>query len=339
MTIDDDVLKNIGNIRSNGNLLPPPVFKVSPVFQLPDGNVVVIEVIPSENPPVKYNGKIYVRVGPRQAVANESEERILIQKRTALAKNWDARPAPISQLSDLNISIIELEYIPQAISRDILSQNHREIEQKLASLRLFDLNKNCPSNAGLLFFGIEPLQFFPGAYVQFLKVDSRELDLDKVSVQKEFRGPLYEVLRSIESFVTTNLILSKPVRISGSMRDTQVYNYPYDSLRELIMNAFMHRDYESNAPIRITQLLDRIEINNPGGLYGDARPDNFPNVSDYRNPVLAEIMKTLGYINRFNFGIIYAQKKLIENGNPAAEFTLENLTQFQVTVKINPSWI
>jgi len=57
------------------------------------------------------------------------------------------------------------------------------------------------------------------------------------------------------------------------------------------MNASMHRDYQSNMPIRLYQFDDRVEIMNAGGLYGEARPENFPTVNDYRNPVVAEAMK------------------------------------------------
>ncbi len=69
-----------------------------------------------------------------------------------------------------------------------------------------------------------------------------------------------------------------------------------------MMNAIMHRDYQSNAPIRLYQYDDRIEIMNPGGLYVNARPENFPTVNDYRKPVIAEAMKVMDYVNMFSRG-------------------------------------
>lgn len=63
------------------------------------------------------------------------------------------------------------------------------------------------------------------------------------------------------------------------------------------MNAVMHRSYESNAPIYIYEYANRIEIVNPGGLFGEATLQNFPNASDYRNIVLAEAMKVLGFVH------------------------------------------
>jgi ATP-dependent DNA helicase RecG len=85
-------------------------------------------------------------------------------------------------------------------------------------------------------------------------------------------------------------------------------------------------------PIRLYQFKDRIEIMNAGGLYGQARPENFPEVNDYRNPVIAEGMKNLKYVNMFNRGIDRVQTVLKENGNEPAIFDVEKMTVFEVTV-------
>ena len=99
-----------------------------------------------------------------------------------------------------------------------------------------------------------------------------------------------------------------------------------------MMNACMHRDYQSNMPIRLYQFDDHIEIMNAGGLYGEARPENFPNVNDYRNPIIAEAMKEMKYVNIFNQGIRRVQDMLLENGNKEAVFDVSKLTAFEVTV-------
>lgn len=106
-----------------------------------------------------------------------------------------------------------------------------------------------------------------------------------------------------------------------------------EELRELLMNACMHRDYQSNMPIRLYRFKDRIEIMNAGGLYGKARPENFPAVNDYRNPVIAEGMKNLKYVNMFNRGIDRVQTMLRENENKAAAFDVNKMSVFEVTVK------
>lgn len=104
------------------------------------------------------------------------------------------------------------------------------------------------------------------------------------------------------------------------------------------MNAVMHRSYESNAPIYIYEFSNRIEIINPGGLFGEATPQNFPNASDYRNVVLAEAMKTLAYVNRFNYGVKRAIDELIKSGNGKPSFDLSLTTKFKVTIPTNQDW-
>ena len=96
---------------------------------------------------------------------------------------------------------------------------------------------------------------------------------------------------------------------------------------------FYRTYYEgSNAPIRFYEYSDRIEIDNSGNLYGKARPENFPSVSDYRNPVVAEIMKSLRYVNRFGRGISTVNDILVSNGNGEAIFEFGDHTTFKVTV-------
>jgi ATP-dependent DNA helicase RecG len=122
----------------------------------------------------------------------------------------------------------------------------------------------------------------------------------------------------------------------STLQEKMVYNYPRWAIRELMMNAIMHRDYQSNAPIRLYQYEDRIEIMNPGGLYGNARPENFPTVNDYRNPVIAEAMKVMDYVNMFSRGVGRVQEVLRENGNAEAVFELGKITVFNVVVQANP---
>jgi ATP-dependent DNA helicase RecG len=71
---------------------------------------------------------------------------------------------------------------------------------------------------------------------------------------------------------------------------------------------------------------DRIEIQNPGGPFGQVNRQNFgqPGITNYRNPHLAEAMKNLGYVQRFGIGIQLARQQLQKNGNPPLEFLVED---------------
>ena len=68
-------MKNLDAIRSDGNVLPQPVINLTH-FNFDDGDVAVVEVLPSDLPPVRYKGRVWIRVGPRKGIANEQEERI-----------------------------------------------------------------------------------------------------------------------------------------------------------------------------------------------------------------------------------------------------------------------
>lgn len=91
-----------------------------------------------------------------------------------------------------------------------------------------------------------------------------------------------EMLPQLDAFIDMAIVQKRPIPVSA-LREEIVCNYPKWALREILMNAIMHRDYNGNAPIKFYQYPDRIEIINHGGLYGKARPENFPTVNDYRN--------------------------------------------------------
>ena len=98
-----------------------------------------------------------------------------------------------------------------------------------------------------------------------------------------------------------------------------------NSKRAFWMNCIIRLSLR-NAPVRIYWFSDRIEIQNPGGPFGQVNRSNFgtPGITDYRNPHIAEAMKNLGYVQRFGIGISLAQKELRNNGNPPAEFQAED---------------
>ncbi len=319
--ITDQLLQNLGAIRSDGNILPIPALSVAK-YTLPEGDVAVVEVQPSDLPPVRYKGRIYIRVGPRKAIANEHEERILSERRISFARSFDATPCRDSELKDLIFSFF-LAYQRDTLAEDVIESNNRHPEEQLASLRFFDLRYNCPTYGGILLFGKKPRFFLPGSYVQYLKIDGNKLS-DTITDQAEISGDLLSVLREldirIKTVITNKYVSDTAVSV---LRETLVSDYPLRAIRELMINAVMHRDYQSNTPIRFYCYQDRIEIQNPGGLYGEVTPENYTKQNSYRNPVLAEALKTLGYVNRYGYGIVKAQALLADNENPPAEFNFE----------------
>lgn len=326
LTVTDELLKNLGGIRSDGNVLPQPLMHVAK-FSLDGGDVAVVEVYPSDLPPVRYKGRVHIRIGPRKAIANEQEERVLTERRVALARSFDARQCHEATLDDLALGQFDA-YRREAVDPETIAANHRPVEQQLASLRLYDPERACPTHAGILLFGKNPRFFLPGAYIQYLKLPGMELT-DRPEDQAEISGDLHSVLRELEGRL--RLLIQTTMRPVSALEEKLLPDYPEWALRELLMNAVMHRNYDSNTPIRFYAFSDHIEIQSPGGLYGEATPENFPTRNSYRNPVIAEAMKSLGFVNRFGYGVQRAQALLAQNGNPPAEFEFDEHT---VLVKI-----
>ena len=326
LKVTDQLLLNLAAIRSDGNVNFPPVMAVLK-FSLPGGEVAVVEVQPSDMPPVRYNGRIYIRVGPRKAIATEQEERIFNERRTAAVRHFDARPCIEAKLGDLALGQFDA-YRREAVDAETIAANHREIEQQLASLRIYDLERKCPTNGGILLFGKNPRFYFPGAYVQYLKLPGSNLT-DLPDDQAEISGDLGSMLRELDLRIKT--LVHTSMRKISALREELLPDYPEWALRELLMNAVMHRNYESNTPVRFYVFNDHIEIQSPGGLYGEVTKDNYLTRNSYRNPVIAEAMKSLGFVNRFGFGVQRAQALLKENGNREAQFEFDEHT---VLVKI-----
>jgi ATP-dependent DNA helicase RecG len=326
LTVTDELLKNLSAIRSEGNVLPQPAMAVAK-FSLEGGDVAVVEVLPSDLPPVRYKGRVHIRVGPRKAIANEQDERILSERRVALARSFDARACSEATIDDIALGQFDA-YRREAVDPETIAANHRPVEQQLASLRLYDPERACPTHAGILLFGKNPRFFFPGAYVQYLKLPGAELT-DLPEDQAEISGDLHSVLRELEGRL--KLLIHTTMRAVSAFEEKLMPDYPEWTLRELIMNAVMHRNYDSNTPIRFYAFSDHIEIQSPGGLYGEATRENFPTRNSYRNPVIAEAMKSLGFVNRFGYGVQRAQALLAQNGNPPAEFGFDERS---VLVKI-----
>ena len=242
-------------------------------YTLEGGEVAVVEVTASDSPPVRYKGRVWIRTGPSRRGANQQEELILTEKRTAHQRTFDARPCRGCSIDDLAMEMYRIVYLPAAIDPTVLKENDRALEEQMASLRLYDLPSGCPTQAAALVFGKDPLRWLPGAWIQFVRWAGTSMADAPVSA-REFCGDLITVLREIEAFVPIP-VQSRPV-VESALRERILRDYPVVAVRELLLNAIMHRSYESNSPVRFNWYDDRIEIQSPGGLYGAASRETFP---------------------------------------------------------------
>ena len=233
---------------------------------------------------------------------------------------FDMRPAGGATVDDLDLDFVRNQYLPNAIAGDVLERNERSVEHQLRSLRLTDAG--APTWGAILAFGRDPQALVPGAYIQFLRIIGKEIT-DPIAGQKQLTGRLDDVLRRLGELL--ELSVSVRTQVAGSMREQRRPDYPVDALRQLAHNAVMHRSYEgTNTPVRVYWFADRVEIVSPGGLYGRITPDTFgTGDTDYRNPLLAEVMHHLGFAQRFGLGVPLARKALASNGNPQPEFRFE----------------
>jgi len=147
---------------------------------------------------------------------------------------------------------------------------------------------------------------------------------DPILDQEKINGTISQLLRQLDDKLKAN----NATALSLDENATEVKRplYPLAALKQLIGNALMHRTYsESNAPVRIYWFSDRIEIHSPGGPNGQVTAENFgqPGLTDYRNPLIAEALKVLGFVQKFGMGISLAQRALEQNGNPKASFRIE----------------
>lgn len=329
LPITDKLLVNLANMRGDGRTLPVPHLTVQK-RNLRGIDVAVVEVHPSDMPPVRFNGQTWIRIGPRRGIATIQEERVLTERQVAGVRTFDQRRCLGATLDDLLTDTFTSEYLPRVVDRDVLAQNQRSIEQQLASLRLFDLAVQIPTYAAILIFGRDPLEFIPGGFIQFARFDGLTL-ADPVQDRKEITGNLQTQLLQLDNLLPLQIRTAR--RFSEGLQHEDHPDYPRVAVREIALNAIMHRAYEgTNAPVRINWFTDRVEIQNPGGLYGNVNRDNYQHVSDYRNPVIAEAMKGLGYVERFGIGIARANAALEANGNPEAEYQFEQ-TYVLVTLR------
>jgi ATP-dependent DNA helicase RecG len=285
----------------------------------------VIIVNPSDAPPVRYKGRVWIRVGPRRAIATIEEERRLSEKRRSKDLPFDIRPLSSSSLEDLDFNNFRKVYLPSCLSAEIIEQNKRSIEEQLTSVRFASLVPQLmPTVLGILVIGKDPREYLPGAYIQFLHIEGTQLT-NPIKDQKEIDGPLPDLLRILDETLQTHISVASDI----TSQPTEIHqpDYPIVALQQIARNAVLHRNYEgTNAPTRIYWFSNRIEIHSPGGPFGQVNRDNFgnPGVTDYRNPHLAEAMKNLGYVQRFGIGIQLARKELEKNGNPTPEFSIED---------------
>ncbi len=321
LAITDRLLLELSGMRSEGNILPIPSLTVQK-RQLAGVDIAVVEVEPASDPPVRYRGQVWIRVGPRRGVASRDEERVLTEKRRHGALAFDQHGVPGARLADLDLDVFRRQILPATVAPEVLAANTRTVEEQLAAAHFLTPDGR-PTVSALLVFGTDPQYWIPGAYVQFVRFDGTDV-LAPIQNDQPIKGGVLDQLRMLDELLRVNI--QTAVEVGDRPQEARRPDYPLVALQQLIRNALLHRNYESsNAPVQVYWFSDRVEIHNPGGLFGRATPETFGRVggNDYRNPTLASVFKSLGFVQTFGMGIPMAHKACADNGNPGPTFEFQ----------------
>ena len=323
LTISDELLVRLADMRSDGNIVPIPTLSVEK-RQVFGSDVAVVTVEPSDAPPVRYKGRIYIRVGSRRDLASRQDERILNERRLHNEQPYDLMPVRNATVDELALPFFSEVYLPGCVAADVLARNNRTVvEQLLATKMIAEEDVEYPTVTGLLVLGRRPRHFFPCAYIQFLRIGGTTLS-DPIQDAEEYDGPVDKLYERVMTKLRAYRMVAVEI-VSGGERRTE--SVSLIALEQLLANAIMHRTYEgTNAPIRITWFNDRVEIRSPGGPYGTVTVERFgkPGMADYRNPNLAAAMKNLGIVQRFGVGIGLAVTALAEGGFPPLTWDVDS---------------
>lgn len=165
-----------------------------------------------------------------------------------------------------------------------------------------------PTLAGLLVFGIYPQRFEPQLVVTYLqfygtteteKTPRGERFLDN----RKFEGTIPDMVERTVNHILANIRRSS--LIEGLWR-RDIPEYPEEAVREAVINAVAHRDYSSfvrGSYIQVRLFADRLEIQSPGGLYGNVTEETLEQEQSTRNRVLVRLMEDLQLVENRGSGI------------------------------------
>ncbi len=267
--------------------------------------------------PVFYRGKgrlkgSYTRVGDSDEPMTEYE----VYSYEAYRKKYqdDVRGVPRATLASLNQDEL-------ALYTDLLKKG----KPNLASLdneRIYDLMSITRNNeitlSAIIIFSPYPQAYFPQLCITAVAVPGTEIgDLgdsgERFLDNQRIEGSISEMLDEAIRFVKKNMKNKTIIDPSTGVREDRT-DYPITAVREAIINALVHRDYSIHTegmPIQIIMYEDRMEIKNPGGIYGRIKVDQLGKMQpDTRNPVLASALETLRITENRYSGIPTIRKEM-----------------------------
>lgn len=299
----------------------PPVRAVF-TSALAGGKPVVSAEIPGldvADRPCYYQGKgrlkgSYVRVGESDEPMTEYE----IYSYEAFRRKYqdELEPVPRATLSSLDQGKLARYLAKVRFSKPNLAKLDDSAVMELMSVT----REGVPTVAGVMLFSLFPQAFFPQLSIVATVVPGDEMGVidaegSRFLDNRRIEGTLDEQVAGALAFVRTNMKVATRIDPETGRR-SDCEEYPLEAVRELVLNAVIHRDYSVHTqgmPIRLTMYEGKLEIASPGGLYGRLTVDDLGKVRpDTRNPVIATTMEVLGETENRYSGIPTVRRLLEE---------------------------
>ena len=305
---------------------------VRPVFTVcdEDGMIFVSAEIPpvdiAERPCYKTaKGRLqgsYIRVGDADKPMTEYE----VYSYEAFRKKYkdDIRAVEDASFKSLDVSKVDEYLALKRSERPNLAVLPNEQQYELAGIT----RNGKITMTALLLFGLYPQAFYPQLSIIATSVPGNEmgaLDIagNRFLDSKRIEGTLPDMLDGAIAFARTNMRTATKIDPKTGKR-IDVPQYPVIAVREAVLNALVHRDYSFHTegkPIQLVMYSDRMEIINPGGLYGRLTVDQLGQAQpDTRNPALVTAMETLGKTENRYSGIPTIRYAMKESSLPAPLF-------------------
>ena len=241
-----------------------------------------------QEPPYFAYGRAYMRVADedRQLSARELENLILHKNKEAM--RWDSQACEVGAFS---LDAFDTAKIRRFVERAELTWDTPEnVLDKLELRRNGQL-----LNAAKLFFALQPpLQL---RCAVFATTDSATI-IDR----HDFSGDILELVEEAQKYILKNIHIG--MRLDGLYR-VDVPEISMSALREVIINAFCHRDYRDPDYIQIAIFKNRVEVRSPGGLYDGLTMEEMRrgNVSRRRNPLIADLLRRIHMVEGWGRGM------------------------------------
>jgi ATP-dependent DNA helicase RecG len=183
------------------------------------------------------------------------------------------------------------------------------------------------TNAALLLFGRFPQQWLPNSTILAGRFPGNSMS--DTYIKQDISGNLPEQLGQAEEFIRTNL--RTVVRLNGLIHQESL-EYPFEAVRELLVNAVAHRDYNLQGDnIHLNIFSDHLTVASPGTLPGPVTLENLLEARYARNAVITQVLSDMGFVERLGYGLDRVVYITHNEGLPPPQFE-EIAGTFQVTL-------